>query len=57
MPRHVAQGTDAATLVALLDQIETAGERPVAMVVAGDSWVVVSEKKPGRPPKTVESRS
>lgn len=51
MPRHTAYGTDAATLAALIDKVEQQGEAVTAMVVAGDSWVVVSQKKPGRPPK------
>jgi hypothetical protein len=57
MATHKAKGTDAATLVALLETIDKLGERPVLMQEAGDSWVVVTEKRPGRPPGKPELRS
>ena len=56
MPRYVAQGTDAATLVGLVDAVP-ANEEFVQAVEAGDSWVVITRRKPGRPPKTPQERA
>lgn len=56
MPRYIAQGSDADSLVALIDQAEAHGEEVVQCLPAGDSWVVVAKKKAGRPPKKIETR-
>lgn len=51
MPVYTKQGTDATTLVSLLEQVLANGEKPVLTQEAGDSWVVVSERRPGPKPK------
>ena len=49
MPVYQKHGTTALDLVQLLEKVIENNERPTVIQEAGDSWVVVSEPKPGRP--------
>lgn len=51
MPVYRAHGTTASVLVELLERVLAAAERPTLVTEAGDSWVVVSERKPGPKPR------
>jgi hypothetical protein len=51
MPIYQQVGSDAATLVALLEKALANGEKPTLVQQAGNAWVVVTERKPGPKPK------
>ncbi len=53
MPVHQKLGSDAASLVSLLEQVIANGEKPTLITEAGNAWVVVSERKPGPKPKAI----
>jgi hypothetical protein len=49
MPIHTTVGSDAASLTTLVQQVEESGDKIVSVLHAGDSWAVVTERKPRKP--------